>query len=142
MVELVVHCEREAYDLYVGRGSDWGNPFKIGRDGDRREVLEKYKGYLLRGEGRHLLARIGELEGLTLGCYCAPVGGLTADDKTSTTVVDHLVMHRAVCSGSAWLVPDAGDATATIRVHLRLSEPSPRPASTVAGAPRVPSAVT
>ena len=96
MAELVVHCKREAYDLYVGRGSDWGNPFKIGRDGDRREVLEKYKGYLLRGEGRHLLARIGELEGLTLGCFCAPRGGLTADDETHChgQLLLHLVTRR------------------------------------------------
>lgn len=82
MAEKVVHCKREPYDLYIGRGSDWGNPYKIGRDGDRGEVLAKYKQYLLRGEGRHLLARIGELEGLTLGCFCSPDGGLTAEDET------------------------------------------------------------
>jgi hypothetical protein len=33
----VVHCKRERYDVYIerGRGSRWGNPFVIGRDGDR-----------------------------------------------------------------------------------------------------------
>lgn len=80
--EKVVHVGRELYDLYVGRGSEWGNPYKIGRDGDRREVLARYKDYLLRGEGRHLLEQISELEGMTLGCYCAPRGGITADDET------------------------------------------------------------
>ena len=29
--------------IYIGRGSAWGNPFVIGRDGDRAEVIEKYK---------------------------------------------------------------------------------------------------
>jgi len=23
----VVHCKREPYDVYIGRGSKWGNPF-------------------------------------------------------------------------------------------------------------------
>lgn len=94
--ERVVHVRRDPYDLYVGRGSDWGNPYKIGRDGDRREVLAKYKDYLLRGEGRHLLERIGELEGLTLGCYCAPDGGLTAEDETRChgQLLLQLVAHR------------------------------------------------
>ncbi|MFM7243676.1 MAG: DUF4326 domain-containing protein, partial [Planctomycetaceae bacterium] len=32
---FVVHCKRSAYDVYIGRPSKWGNPFEIGRDGDR-----------------------------------------------------------------------------------------------------------
>lgn len=24
---MVVHCKREPYDVYIGRGSKWGNPF-------------------------------------------------------------------------------------------------------------------
>lgn len=101
-METVVHCKREQYDLYIGRGSDWGNPYKIGRDGDRREVLGKYKEYLLRGEGRTLLERIGELEGLTLGCYCAPRGGLTADDEThchGQLLLQLVARRRAVLQG-------------------------------------------
>lgn len=81
-MQKVVHIRRNRYDIYIGRGSIWGNPFKIGPDGDRAEVLRKYKDYLLRGEGRHLLQRIGELEGKTLGCFCAEAGGLTTTDET------------------------------------------------------------
>lgn len=81
-MQKVVHIRRDRYDIYVGRGSIWGNPFKMGRDGDRREVLLRYKEYLLHGEGRHLLARLGELEGKTLGCFCANAGGLTTPDET------------------------------------------------------------
>ena len=29
-------------DLYIGRPSKWGNPFVIGRDGTRDEVILKY----------------------------------------------------------------------------------------------------
>ena len=30
-------------DVYIGRGSKWGNPFVIGRDGDRDLVIKKFK---------------------------------------------------------------------------------------------------
>lgn len=81
-MQKVVHIKRDPHDVYIGRGSVWGNPFKIGTHGTRAEVLRKYKEYLLRGEGRHLLHRIGELEGKTLGCFCAEAGGFTTDDET------------------------------------------------------------
>ena len=28
--------------VYIGRGSPWGNPFVIGKDGDRDTVCDKY----------------------------------------------------------------------------------------------------
>ncbi|MHB8407807.1 MAG: DUF4326 domain-containing protein [Acidiferrobacterales bacterium] len=31
------------YDVYVGRPSKWGNPFVVGRDGSRSEVIQKYR---------------------------------------------------------------------------------------------------
>lgn len=82
MSRKVVHVKKDRYDVYVGRGkrSAWGNPFRIGVDGDRHEVIEKYKQWITKGDGRRLLVRLGELEGKTLGCWCAPSGGLTADD--------------------------------------------------------------
>lgn len=66
----VVHCKRENYDVYIGRGGKWGNPFVIGKDGDRKEVIRKYKEWLLTQP--HLLASLHELKGKTLGCWCAP----------------------------------------------------------------------
>jgi len=66
----VVHCKKEPYDIYIGRGSKWGNPFKIGRDGTRKEVIEKYRIYLLYND--ELLADLHELKGKVLGCYCSP----------------------------------------------------------------------
>lgn len=55
---------------YIGRGSKWGNPFVIGKDGDRIQVLEKYDEYI-RNEPE-LLEALGELRGKTLGCFCRP----------------------------------------------------------------------
>ena len=55
--------------VYVGRPSDWGNPFLIGRDGTRDQVVDKYEIWLLNSS--HIL-KIEELRGKDLVCYCAP----------------------------------------------------------------------
>ena len=36
----VVHCKRAPFDIYIGRPSKWANPFVIGRDGNREQVIE------------------------------------------------------------------------------------------------------
>jgi len=57
--------------VYIGRGSKWGNPFVIGRDGDRVTVIAKYARYL---RTRHdLLRSLDELRGKDLVCFCAPL---------------------------------------------------------------------
>lgn len=56
--------------VYIGRPSKWGNPFVIGRDGNREQVISKYRNYLLNSPD--LLKQIGELHGKDLVCYCAP----------------------------------------------------------------------
>lgn len=61
----------EHYDVYIGRPSIWGNPYGIGRDGTREQVIDKYQSYLLRR--RDLLAKLPELKGKTLGCHCKPL---------------------------------------------------------------------
>ena len=66
----VVHCKRAAYDVYIGRPGKWGNPFVIGRDGDRQEVLRKYREWIVRQPD--MLAALPELRGKTLGCWCKP----------------------------------------------------------------------
>jgi hypothetical protein len=39
----VVHVKRAAYDVYIGRPSPFGNPFVIGRDGERAAVIGRYR---------------------------------------------------------------------------------------------------
>jgi|ERR1700739_175032 len=72
----VVHVYKERFDIYIGRSwaqypeSIWHNPFHLGKDGNRKEVLAKYREYIL---GRpDLLALLPELRGKTLGCWCKP----------------------------------------------------------------------
>jgi hypothetical protein len=66
----IVNCKDDAYDVYIGRPSIWGNPFIIPRDGNRKEVIEKYYQYLRNNE--YLLSEIHKLDGKVLGCWCKP----------------------------------------------------------------------
>lgn len=69
----VVHCKKETYDVYIGRPSKWGNPFNLTDPNNRLErfeVIRKYREWILTQP--KLLADLGELEGKTLGCWCAP----------------------------------------------------------------------
>lgn len=67
----VVHCKKEPYDVYIGRPSKWGNPFEIGKDGSRGEVIVKYKEYVL-GQ-KELMDSLHELRDKTLACWCSPM---------------------------------------------------------------------
>lgn len=67
----------DAFDIYIGRGSDWGNPFthKQGTKattivGSRDEAVAAYREWILTQPD--LLARLPELKGKTLACYCKP----------------------------------------------------------------------
>lgn len=74
MKTKVVHCNKEPYDIYIGRPSEWGNPFVIGKDGTRMEVIDKYEKRLrnlLRSDPK-LRKRFKLLRGKTLGCWCRP----------------------------------------------------------------------
>lgn len=82
MAVSVVHCKRAPYDVYIGRGrcprtgqpGRWGNPFRIGRDGTREEVIARYADWLA-GEldaERIGLEELAALHGKALGCWCAP----------------------------------------------------------------------
>ena len=68
----VVNLYKEPYDVYIGRGSIWGNPFIIGKDGTREEVIAKYKARLLSPNYAELRDAVYILKDKRLGCYCKP----------------------------------------------------------------------
>jgi hypothetical protein len=77
MIPRVVHCKKEEFDVYVGRGSKWGNPYSHKEGtlaeevvGSRREAIEKFEKHLLSNED--LMSSLAELKGKTLGCWCKP----------------------------------------------------------------------
>lgn len=56
--------------VYIGRGSKWGNPYVIGYDGDRAEVVQRYAVSM----PTELMADAAvELRGKDLVCFCAPL---------------------------------------------------------------------
>jgi len=69
----VVHVSN-GFDVYIGRNTGglkdqgWGNPYVIGRDGTRAQVIEKYRAYLLTRPD--LIARLPSLRFKKLGCFC------------------------------------------------------------------------
>ena len=66
----VVHCKKSPFDIYIGRPGIWGNPFNITASRSREEVIRMYRKWI---EARpHLLRRLPELKGKTLGCWCKP----------------------------------------------------------------------
>jgi hypothetical protein len=51
--------------------SKWANPFKVGKDGDLKEVLSKYQVYLDEKIEKGFL-NVEELRGKKLMCWCVP----------------------------------------------------------------------
>ncbi len=89
MPTIRVHCRKAPYDIYCGRPAqrqfaiNWGfgNPFVIGVDGDRAEVINKFKIWLTTGDNggnivateerrQWILNNLPTLVGKTLGCFC------------------------------------------------------------------------
>jgi hypothetical protein len=70
---LVVDLHDEPYNpstmVYVGRSSRWANPFIEGMDGTGKEVIAKYRTWLLTKP--RLVADLPSLRGKLLACWCA-----------------------------------------------------------------------
>ena len=82
---VIVNKYKEDYDIYIGRGSKWGNPFRLGVDGTRKEVIDKHMAWLnewLQNKkeiiidgysNRWVIEHLGELNGEVLACFCKPL---------------------------------------------------------------------
>lgn len=59
--------------VYIGRPSEWGNPFSIPKDGNRNTVIKKYREWIYSPAQKELFARVrSELKGKDLVCWCSP----------------------------------------------------------------------
>lgn len=56
--------------VYVGRPTKWGNPYQIGKHGNRASVIRQFEEYLARNTT--LNKDLDELRGKDLVCWCAP----------------------------------------------------------------------
>jgi hypothetical protein len=74
--EVVQDC-----DVYIGRRlfmggwrlqpSEWANPYTVKAEGTAARACERFEQWLVT-ERPDLLARLGELRGKVLGCWCKP----------------------------------------------------------------------
>jgi hypothetical protein len=71
MPTRVVNLRTDEYDIRIDRKTKWGNPFIIGKDGDREEVVRKYRQWIFTQP--ELLSALHELKGKRLGCWCVPL---------------------------------------------------------------------
>lgn len=74
MTTVVVNVRSDDYDVYIGRGSKWGNPFKMrnSSEAERTRVIREYALWFMQPAQKHLRDDIESLRGKRLGCYCAP----------------------------------------------------------------------
>lgn len=68
---IVVNKTKAQYDIYIGRPSKWGNPYKITKNQTREQAIEKYRLYIMQHP--ELLRDLYQLKGKTLGCFCKPL---------------------------------------------------------------------
>lgn len=75
----VVHCKKEPYDVYIGRGSKFGNPYSHLPNSaapfpveTREDAIRLYEEWI-RSQPELMEAAKKELRGKILGCWCAPL---------------------------------------------------------------------
>jgi hypothetical protein len=66
----------EPFDVYIGRGTPWGNPFPISDKGmNREQVIQKYEQYFKKTflDNEEKRRELMSLKGKVLGCHCKPL---------------------------------------------------------------------
>jgi hypothetical protein len=69
---LIQWAEKKGAAVEIGRGSDFGNPFAMPKDGTRDEVCDKYRDHHLPHKPS-ILQQIPNLKGCVLICHCYPL---------------------------------------------------------------------
>lgn len=68
----VVNLRKEKYTVYIGRGSIFGNPYKLGKN-TREEVINLYRFHAK--QDLNVYKAICNLpKDAILGCFCKPLG--------------------------------------------------------------------
>ena len=69
---VAVNKSKSKFDVYIGRGSKWGNPFKMKNYSlaERNRVCDEYEKYFFKSG---LYKSIPELVDKKLGCFCKPL---------------------------------------------------------------------
>ena len=73
---VVVNKYKSEFDVYIGRGSKWGNPYRMKNKSDveRKRVIAAYRLHLWKQikSGEISIDELKSLDGKRLGCFCKP----------------------------------------------------------------------
>lgn len=81
MITIVNRKTYKGKGVYIGRLTSFGNPYVIGKDGTREEVIEKYKMYIrykIKTDSifcsifMNLVKKYLNAEDIVLICWCKP----------------------------------------------------------------------
>jgi Domain of unknown function (DUF4326) len=101
---LIEWAESQNLAVRIDRSSVWRNPYRLGTDGTRKQVIKRYREDFARHRSLH--KRIGELKGKVLICWCYPEychGEILADAATQIAGAANLSVPAGIFS------PGAGD---------------------------------
>lgn len=102
---IIVNKHHGKSGEYIGRGSPLGNPFVIGKDGSREQVIAKYRVWLNEQIMRKNPVVLDELnrlgnkaideKGLALQCFCypKPCHGEVIKEKLVKAMYNYFVEH-------------------------------------------------
>lgn len=80
---IIVNIYQNKADVYCGRGSSLGNPFKMNSESDRDIVCEQYQQYFYQKvvieRNQSMLRQLSQIKNIMdakgtvkIGCFCAP----------------------------------------------------------------------
>jgi len=80
---IAVHIHKSLFDMYCGRGTPLGNPYRMSKESDRDTVCGKYEEYFyqqIQKNNQRVLDMLSQIEDLQkgqtvdvrLGCFCKP----------------------------------------------------------------------
>ena len=67
---LISWAKENGYFQRIDRNSQWGNPYELGKDGDRNTVCDSHIYYFKKKLSLH--QQLMDLKGKVLGCWCYP----------------------------------------------------------------------
>lgn len=87
---------------YPSKSSIFANPYKIGKDGERNDVIIKYKKYILDKINTSIeyQEEFEKIKGKNLGCWCSPEkchGDVLLELTNKYTVYDYFDEKCSIC---------------------------------------------
>lgn len=85
----VVNINHDRCEIYIGRGGPFGNPYVVGKHGQRAEVLSKFAAYFKArlDKDSAFKDQVAALKDKTLGCFCAYENGFRGEFRCHGQII-------------------------------------------------------